>query len=197
MSSNVTTGPNTSSFLQSLAAASTAGTLSAVVPWQSSFTRTPTSDNTFAAYTFSLDEIPGLFGQTRGSLVQHVHEMRCRIRKIPGVNVTYRCIVAALSDFEDPSSFGELDEYLCTYPTARAEFTLSSATTDNTIDLPVVWPIGISTSITGVIPPARVPLIVLYIKADTTLKSKQIVFEFSGRVELAGIGHVAGRVSKA
>lgn len=186
---------STPQLLLSLASASTAGTLRASVPWQQSFSA-KAKDSTVFVKTFTLDEITGLSMQCRGSLVQHVHSVRCRIRKVPGMDVTYRAIVASTTDFEDVTSFKDLTGYIETYPTARAEFTLTNGTNDNTIDLPLTWPIGIGTSVTCVLPPAVPPLIVIYLSSDSTFVDKTIVAELSGTLDIVGIGHVAGHVAK-
>lgn len=188
--------PTYADLLLSLTNAPATGQLNAKVPWQYSFSETG-PDATFLVKTWTLDEIPGLVAQTRGSLVQHVSGVRCQIRKIPGIDVTYRCFIAALSDFEDVSNIGDVTSYISTYPTARSKYTLATATTDNTIEFDLEWPIGVGTSVTYNMPPVRTPLVFMYISGNAKLSSKTIVAEFTGSVQINGIGHVAGTVSKA
>lgn len=180
-----------------LASAPTTGTIRATLPWQQSYTLEATSaSSTFIVRTFTLDEIPGLVQQCRGSLVQRVHNVKALIRKIPGLDVSYYCFVGSVGDFEDVNSIGDMVEYIETYPTARAEFTLSAATTDNRIELPLIWPIGVGSSVTCTLPPARPPVIVLYISASGGINKKSIL-QLTGEVDIEGIGHVAGTVAAA
>lgn len=179
--------------LLSLTRAPATGTLSARLPWQYSFEETG-PDAKFFIKTWTLDEIPGLLLQTRGSLVQHVSGLKCQIRKIPGIDITYRFFVAALSDFEDVTKIGDVSSYIATYPTARTQYTLSTATTDNTIEFDVEWPIGVGTSVTYNMPPVRTPLLFMHISGNAKLASKVITATISGTIEIDGIGHVAGTV---
>lgn len=186
-----------SSLLPTLADAPTVGTIEFTVPWQQSEAIALT-DSSLICITRALDELPGLVQQLRGSAVQHVSSVRCNIRKIPGLNVTYRAFVGALSDFDDVSSIGNFVEYVRSFPTAQAAYTLSAATNDQTVEIPVIWPVGIGSSVSCTLPPARVPVIVITLETDaSTFKGKNLVYQLLGQVRCSGVGHVAGRVGRS
>jgi hypothetical protein len=152
---------------------------------------------TFFISTFLLSEIPGLVTQCRGALFQNVANVACRIRKIPGLDVTWRAFVCADTDL-DPEDFSttSLIEFVRNHPGAVPLHTLDKDTTQSCLDFSITWLNGLGSSVTTVLPPLRVPRLVVFAES-TNLKDKEAVITWHGTVEISGFGYVAGNVSRA
>lgn len=166
-------------------------------PWQQTFVETISTEK-FLFFSWLLHDIPGLVAQCRHALFQSVNNVGCSIRKIPGSDITWRVFVCADDDL-DPTNFSEtsLLDFIRTHPGAAPQYTLDKDTTQSTIQFSVPWLIGLGASVTTVLPPLRVPRLVVFAESSANLKNKQISVAFTGNVDIAGYGYVAGHVAPA
>jgi hypothetical protein len=164
----------------------------ASLPWQETFISTITTD-TFFFRSFALNEISALLRQTRGSLHANINNLAVRIRKIPGLDITWRAFVCAETDILNAASDDSADALLhfcCTQPGAIPIHTLAADTTQSSIDFTPEWLLGLGTSVYFNMPPLRSPLVCIFATASASLQGKSLVYTLSGRVDISGYGYL-------
>jgi len=164
----------------------------ATLPWQYSFADVVTT-STFYFKSFLFSEIPGLRTQTRSALFQNVKDIRVRIRKVPGADISWRAFLCADADI-DPADFSStsLLEFVRSHPGAVPIHTLDKDTTQSQIDFDLVWLLGLGSSVAQVIPPLIPARIVIFAESSTSLTNKVVVATLHGTVEIGGFGYVGG-----